>query len=184
MRYLFEKAENLTKRRPENMASSITAKILEIRKESIKNCMGDLNTLTHRQHFITSIDGVMYYDDAQAENINATWFTFENIVNPVVWIVGGSCHNNYSELIETAKKKVKTIIALGNEKENIALTFSGVVNEIHEAESLSEAVRMASAIAEKNDIVLFSPACKDHEMDYAERGNSFVKEVKSLNAQL
>ena len=72
MRYLFEKTENLSKRRPENMASSITAKILEIRKESIKNCMGDLNTLTHRQHFITSIDGVMYYDDAQAENINAT----------------------------------------------------------------------------------------------------------------
>ena len=180
MRYLFEKTENLTKRRPENMASSITSKILEIRKESIKNCMGDLNTLTHRQHFIKSIDGVMYYDDAQAESINATWFTFENIVNPVVWIVGGSCHNNYSELIDTANKKVKAIIALGNEKENIELTFNGAVNEIHAADSLAEAVHMASAIAEKNDIVLFSPACKDREMDYADRGKMFVEEVKNL----
>ena len=56
MRYLFEKTENLTKRRPENMASNITAKILEIRKDSIKNCMGDLNTMTHRQHFIATIE--------------------------------------------------------------------------------------------------------------------------------
>ncbi|MBR4147269.1 MAG: hypothetical protein IKU00_05190 [Bacteroidales bacterium] len=184
MRYLFEKTENLTKRRPENMASSITSKILEIRKESIKNCMGDLNTLTHRQQYIDTIDGVMYYNDSQAENVNATWFTFENIVNPVIWIVGGSCHNNYSDLIETAKKNVKAIISLGNEKENIEMTFKGTVNEIYEAASISEAVNMASIIAEENDIVLFSPACKDHEMDYAERGRTFVEKVKSLNPKL
>ena len=184
MRYLFEKTENLTKRRPENMASSITSKILEIRKESIKNCMGDLNTLTHRQQYIDTLDGVMYYNDSQAENVNATWFTFENIVNPVIWIVGGSCHNNYSDLIETAKKNVKAIISLGNEKENIEMTFKGTVNEIYEAASIPEAVNMASIIAEENDIVLFSPACKDHEMDYAERGRTFVEKVKSLNSKL
>ena len=184
MRYLFEKTENLTKRRAEGMASNITSKILEIRKESIKNCMGDLNTMTHRQQFVDTIDGVMYYDDAQAENVNATWFTFENIVNPVVWIVGGSCHNNYSDLIDTARKKVKAIIAMGNEKENIDMTFKYVVDDIYEAGSFAEAVHMASAIAEENDIVLFSPACKDNEMDYATRGNAFVKEVKTLNSKL
>ena len=184
MRYLFEKTENLTKRRPEGMASSISSKILEIRKESIKNCMGDLNTMTHRQHFIEAIDGVMYYDDAQAENVKATWFTFENIVNPVVWIVGGSCHNNYSELIGAAHQKVKAIIAMGNEKENIEMTFQNVVSEIHQADSIAEAVHMASAIAEKDDIVLYSPACKDNELDYTERGKLFIEEVKSLNAQL
>lgn len=181
MRYLFEKTENLTKRRPENMASSISSKILEIRKDSIKNCMGDLNSLSHRQHYIDTIDGVMYYDDSQAESVNATWFTFENIVNPVVWIVGGSCHNNYSELIETAKKNVKTIISLGDEKENIEMTFRGVVSEIYEASSIPEAVNMASIVASENDIVLFSPACKDKEMDYLERGQAFVNEVKQLN---
>ena len=184
MRYLFEKTENLTKRRAEGMASNITSKILEIRKESIKNCMGDLNTMTHRQHFVDTIDGVTYYDDAQAENVNATWFTFENIVNPVVWIVGGSGHTNYSELIETAKRKVKTIVSLGNEKENIEMTFKGAVNEIYEATDLAEAVRIASIISEENDLVLFSPACKDQEMGFDERGNTFVKEVKSLNSKL
>ena len=181
MRYLFEKAENLRKPRPENMASSITAKILEIRKESIKNCMGDLQTMSHRQQYVDTIDGVMYYDDSQAENVNATWFTFENIVNPVVWIVGGSCHNNYSELIDTARKNVKAIISLGQEKENIEMTFQGAVQEFHDAASIEEAVSKAARIAQKNDIVLFSPACKDERMDYSKRGDTFVQEVQKMN---
>jgi UDP-N-acetylmuramoylalanine--D-glutamate ligase len=162
------------------MASSIAAKVLEIRKESIKNCMGDFTTLCHRQHYIDTIDGVLYYDDAQAESVNATWFTFENIINPVVWIVGGSCHNNYSELIETARKNVRAIISLGDEKENIELTFQGAVKEIHEAATIKEAVTIASIIAQENDLVLFSPACKDEKMSYAERGDIFVNEVKKM----
>ena len=86
MRYLFAKAETLTPQRPSNMASGISSKILEIRNENIKRCMGD--TIAHRQQYIDTVDGVIYYDDSKAENVNATWFTFENIVNPVVWIVG------------------------------------------------------------------------------------------------
>ena len=181
MRYLFEKAENLKKRRPENMASSISSKVLEMRKESIKKCMGDLQTMSHRQQYVDTIEGVMYYDDSQAENVNATWFTFENIVNPVIWIVGGSCHNNYSELIDTARKSVKAIISLGQEKENIEMTFQGVVQDFYDASSIEEAVNKASLIAQKNDIVLFSPACKDGDMDYSNRGDTFVREVHKLN---
>jgi UDP-N-acetylmuramoylalanine--D-glutamate ligase len=160
------------------MASGITSKIVEIRNENIKRCMGD--TIAHRQQYIGTIDGVIYYDDSKAENVNATWFTFENIVNPVVWIVGGSCHNNYSELIDTARKKVRSIISIGNEQESIEMTFRSVVKEIYSANSIEEAVSMASAIASENDLVLFSPACKDNEMDYNERGDRFVKEVKKL----
>lgn len=163
------------------MASGIAAKIVEIRNENIKSCMGDFNTIPHRQQYIDTIDGVMYYDDSKAENVNATWFTFENIVNPVVWIVGGSYHNNYSELIDTARKKVKTIISVGNEQENIEMTFRGVVREIYSAGSIEEAVHMASILAEENDLVLFSPACKDQKTGYNDRGDLFVKEVKKLN---
>ena len=180
MRYLFEAKEKAVRKRPESMASGISSKILEIRKESIKNSLGNLQSMPHRQHYLGTIDGVMYYDDSQAENVNATWFTFENIVNPVVWIVGGSCHNNYSELIDTARKKVRTIISIGNEHESIAMTFRGVVKEIYNANSIEEAVSMASILASENDLVLFSPACKDSEMDYNERGDRFVEEVKKL----
>lgn len=182
MRFLFEKAEKLTPKKSVSMASGITSKIVEIRKESIKGSLGDFQSQSHRQSYIDTIDGVMYYDDSRAENVNATWFTFENIVNPVVWIVGGSCHNNYSELIETAKQRVRAIVSLGEEQENIAMTFKGNVNEIYEAASIEEAVNIASIVAQENDIVLFSPACKDQKMDYAVRGDTFASEVKRLTA--
>lgn len=180
MRYLFSKTDTLKRERSSNMASGISSKIVEIRNENIKNCMGDFNTISHRQQYINTIDGVMYYDDSKAESVNATWFTFENIVNPVVWIVGGSYHGNYSELIDIARKKVKTIISIGSEQENIDMTFRGVVREIYSANSIEEAVRIASIIAEENDLVLFSPACKDFEADYNERGERFVSEVKNI----
>jgi len=182
MRFLFEKAEKMTPKRSVNMASGISSKILEIRKESIKGSLGDMQSQSHRQHYIDTIDGVMYYDDSRAESVNATWFTFENIINPVVWIVGGSCHNNYSELIETAKQRVRAIISLGEEKENIEMTFKGNVGEIYEASSIEEAVNIASIVAQENDIVLFSPACKDLNKSYSERGEAFEKEVKKLTS--
>ena len=180
MRYLFEAKEKTIRKKPENMASGITSKILEIRKESIKNSLGNLQSMPHRQHYLGTIDGVMYYDDSQAENVNATWFTFENIINPVVWIVGGNGHNNYSELIPTAKKSVRAIISLGEEKENIEMTFKGTVKEFYEANDIEEAVNIASIIAEENDIVLFSPACKDNDLDFAERGAQFEQEVSKM----
>ena len=183
MRYLFEKTDKQVKKRPESMASGISSKIIEIRKESIKRSMGNLQTMTHRQHYVGTIDGVMYYDDSQAENVNATWFTFENIINPVVWIVGGSLHNNYSELIDTAKKHVRAIISLGQERENIEMTSKGVVEEIYEATSIEEAVVKASLVAQENEIVLFSPACKDSEMDYSQRGETFVNEVNNMKTE-
>ena len=100
----------------------------------------------------------------------------------MVWIVGGSCHNNYSELIETAKQRVRAIISLGEEKENIEMTFKGNVGEIYEASSIEEAVNIASIVAQENDIVLFSPACKDLNKSYSERGEAFEKEVKKLTS--
>ena len=181
MRYLFESADKTKKRKPEGMASGISAKVLEIRKESIKNCLGDLNTMPHRQHYLGTVNGVMYYDDSQAESVNATWFTFENIVNPVVWIVGGSCHSNYSDLIGTARKSVRAIVSLGKEQENIEMTFKNVVKEIHTASSIQEAVHIASSIAQNKDIVLFSPSCKDEEMTFDKRGALFIEEVNKLS---
>ena len=182
MRYLFEKTENLTKRRPENMASSITSKILEIRKESIKNCMGDLNTLSHRQHYIDTIDGVMYYDDSRAENVNATWFTFQNIVKPVVWIAGGDDRvADFRDLKQLVKQRVRTMVCVGGDNAKLKKAFQKDITEIIEARDVAEAVELASMIARPDDIVLFSPACKSSTGEaYADRGNLFTATVRRL----
>ncbi len=181
MRYLFAKAETLTPQRPANMASGITSKIVEIRNENIKRCMGD--TIAHRQQYIGTIDGVIYYDDSKAENVNATWFTFENLIRPVIWIAGGdSKHIDFSDLKPMAKKNVKTLICIGKDNTNLKQTIQNNIKEIYEVADLYEAVTMASLLAQENDIVLFSPACKsDNKKEtYIERGNLYTENVKRL----
>ena len=101
MNYL-EELTNIGLRRSEGMAASISPMILQIRKERIKQSLIDLDTVGHRQDHIATIDGVMYYDDSRAESVNATWFTMENLVSPVVWIAGGDNQGNFGELKSAA----------------------------------------------------------------------------------
>ena len=178
-----EEITNPRLRQPNSMAASIPAMILQIRKESIKESLSDLNTIGHRQEYVATVDGVMYYDDSRAENVNATWFTFENLIRPVIWIAGGdSKHTDFSDLKPLARKNVRTLICIGKDNSNLKKSFQKDIKEIHEVDGLYEAVTMASLLAEENDIVLFSPACKSDKKKetYLDRGNLFTDNVKRL----
>lgn len=178
-----EEIINTRHRQPNSMVASISSKVLQIRKENIKQSMSGLNTIGHRQDYVATIDGVMYYDDSRAENVNATWFTFENLIRPVIWIAGGdSKHTDFSDLKPLARKNVRTLICIGKDNTNLMKTFQKDIKEIHEADNLNDAITMASLLAKKDDIVLFSPACKsDNKKEtYIERGNLYTENVKRL----
>ena len=176
-----EELTNTRQRQPNTMVAGISSQILQIRKESIKQSLSDLNTLGHRQEYIATIDGVMYYDDSRAENVNATWFTFENIVRPVIWIAGGDEQGlDFKELKRITKKKVKAMICIGAVQTELAKTFQKEVGDVFKAESLQNAVKMASLLAKEDDIVLFSPACKSATGNYNQRGEQFIETVKQL----
>lgn len=171
-----------TRLKPNSMVASISSKILQIRKENIKLSLSDLNTIGHRQEYVATVEGVMYYDDSRAESVNATWFTFENLVSPVIWIAGGDDrHIDFRDLKPMARKNVKTLICIGKNS-NLKRTFAKDVKEIYEADSLKDAITMASLLAKEDDIVLFSPACKSNVKgeNFDDRGNLFIDTVKQL----
>ena len=165
------------------MVAGISSKILQIRKENIKQSLSDLNNIGHRQAYVATIDGVMYYDDSRAENANATWFTFENIVKPVIWIAGGDASKtDFRDLKRVAKKKVKALVCIGDDDSNLKKAFQRDIKDIYEVDSLKNAVNMAALMAKADDIVLFSPACKsdDSTETYIERGKLFTETVMQL----
>ena len=178
--------ENLTQCTPtstKNMAAGISSMILQIRKESIKQSLGDMETMKHRQDYVATIDGVMYYDDSKAESVNATWFTFESIDKPVIWIAGGNdAGSDYDDLKPSVRKTVKTLICIGEDSFNLRRNFNDDISEIFQAESIEKAVKMAADIAEKDDIVLFSPACRNipGTESNEERGCKYIETVKKL----
>ena len=100
-----------------------------------------------------------------------------------VWIVGGvDKGNDYSELMDLVKNKVKAIICLGVDNEKIIETFSGVVETIVEAKSAVEAVAYGYRLATKDETVLLSPACASFDLfeNYEDRGNQFKQAVRML----
>ena len=169
-------------KRPTTMVDGISSKVLQIRKENIKLSLSDLNTVDHRQEYITTIDGVMYYDDSRAENVNATWFTFQNIVKPVVWITGGDdSMAEFKELKKVVKQKVRAMVCVGEGNAKLKKTFHKDIADIFEVESVDEAVNLASLLAQDDDIVLFSSACKSATGEsYTERGNLFPETVRRM----
>ena len=177
----FEELIN-TKPKQSSMVAGITSKVLQIRKESIKLSLSDLNTVDHRQEYITTVDGVMYYDDSRAENVNATWFTFQNIVKPVVWIAGGDDSlADFKDLKKIVKQKVRAMVCVGESNAKLKKAFHKDITDLFEVESMDEAVNLASLLAQNDDIVLFSPACKSSTGEtYTERGKQFTESVRRL----
>lgn len=165
------------------MASGITARILEIRKELIRDCMSDFQNVPHRLENVNTISGVDYINDSKATNINSTWYALESMTRPTIWIVGGvDKGNDYSQLMNLVKSKVKAIIALGKNNERIQEAFGNLELPYYETQSMRDAVGLAYSLGVKGDAVLLSPACASFDLfeNYEDRGNQFKEVVRAL----
>ena len=166
-----------------SLASGIASRILEIRKESVRESLGDFVNVEHRLEFVAKVHGIEFINDSKATNINSTWFALESMDKPTVWIVGGvDKGNDYSELTQLVDEKVKSIVCLGKDNSKIIEAFSGCNIEIYEAGSAMEAVAYGYRLAKKDETVLLSPACASFDLfeNYEERGNEFKKAVRLL----
>lgn len=166
-----------------SLASGVAARILEIRKEIVRESLEDFVNVEHRLEFVAKVHGIEFINDSKATNVNSTWFALESMENPTVWIVGGvDKGNDYSELLDLVKEKVKAIICLGVDNKKLIETFSGVVDSIVEARSAMEAVAYGYRIAKKDETVLLSPACASFDLfeNYEDRGNQFKEAVRAL----
>ncbi len=165
------------------LASGIAARILEIRKEIVRESLEDFVNVEHRLEFVAKVHGIEFINDSKATNVNSSWFALESMENPTVWIVGGvDKGNDYSELIPLVKDKVKAIVCLGIDNRKLLDTFSECVENIVEAKNATEAVAFSYNLAQNGDTVLLSPACASFDLfeDYEDRGNQFKAAVRSL----
>ena len=166
-----------------SLASGIAARILEIRKEVVRESLEDFVNVEHRLEFVAKVHGIEFINDSKATNVNSTWFALESMDKPTVWIVGGVDKGNYySELMALVTDKVKAIICLGTDNQKLLDTFSGSVETILEANSAMEAVAYGYRLAKKDETVLLSPACASFDLfeNYEDRGNQFKDAVRAL----
>jgi len=166
-----------------SMAAAMAARVFEVKDTVIRQAMIDFQNVEHRLEYVLTVHGIDFVNDSKATNVNACWYALESMTKDVVWIVGGvDKGNDYTELASMVDEKVKAIICLGENNENIIDAFRGKVDTIVHASNMQEAVSQSYALARKEDVVLLSPACASFDLfaNYEDRGFQFKKEVRNL----
>ena len=166
-----------------SMAASMVTRIVDVRKEIIRESLQDFQNIEHRLEFVASINGIEFINDSKATNVNSTWYALESMEKPVVWICGGQDKgNDYNELLDLVKGRVKAIVCLGKDNKKIIAAFKDVVDIIVETDNASDAVAASYKIGKKGDVVLLSPACASFDLfqNYEDRGMQFKGAVRSL----
>ncbi len=166
-----------------SMAAGIASRILDIRKEIIRESLSDFENIEHRLEYVAKINDIEFINDSKSTNVNSAWYALESFDKPIIWIAGGvDKGNDYSMLKDLVKAKVKAIVCMGKDNKKLIKAFKDVVPVIEETSSAEEAVAVAYRIGKKGDVVLLSPACASFDLfeNYEDRGNKFKAAVKAL----
>ena len=165
------------------LAAALAARVSEIKNEVIRESLRAFEGVEHRLEKVRTVDGVEYVNDSKGTNINAAWYALDSFKVPVVLILGGRDKgNDYMQLADQIRKKVHTIIAIGEATPLIEEQLKGVVPNMEKADSMGEAVKIGKKAAKRGEVVLLSPACSSFDMfeDYEHRGNEFKRIVNKL----
>ncbi|MDQ6757858.1 MAG: hypothetical protein M3004_13075 [Bacteroidota bacterium] len=165
------------------MAAGLTAIVMDIRKQQIRDAVQTFASQEHRMEPVATIKGVEFINDSKATNVNSTWYALENMTQPTILILGGIDKNNdYSFIKELVKEKVKAIVCMGVDNRKIHEAFGNEVELIINTSNAKDAVQSAFHFANKGDVVLLSPACASFDLfkNYEDRGRQFKNAVKEL----
>ena len=166
-----------------SMAAAVACKVLEVKDYIIRQSLLDFQNIEHRLEYVLTVHGIDFINDSKATNINSVWYALESMHKQTVWIVGGvDKGNNYDELLELVKDKVKAIVCIGEDTQSIHETFGNDIKDIVDAKSMSEAVSLSFEFATKGENVLLSPACASFDMfqNFEHRGIEFKNSVRKL----
>jgi len=168
-----------------SMAAGLSASLLDIKKDEIRAALEDFEAVEHRLEYVTTVNGVRYVNDSKATNVNSTWYALESMTTPTVLILGGKDKgNDYSEIENLVKEKVKAIVCMGKDNSKLLDFFGDKVPVIADTHSINEAVSECARLASEGDTVLLSPCCASFDLfsSYEDRGSQFKSCVRALNS--
>lgn len=168
------------------LAACLCAYFAGVKPEAMAEVLKNFKGVEHRLEYVTTINGVKYYNDSKATNTDSAIKALEAFKDGHVILLAGG-HDKMTGLddfMETVKKQTDALILLGAARQRFekAAREHGVKNIIMIDGSFEDAVRKAYSIAKAPEVVLLSPACSSYDMfnNYPERGRVFKKIVHQL----
>jgi len=167
------------------LAAVCAARLAGVSAESIRESVKSFEAVEHRLQFVATVNGVDYYNDSKATNVDATMKAVASFTGGIHLILGGKDKDSdYTLLADLLRERVKVVYTIGSAAEKIGRQLQGVT-KIVEVSTLENAVRLAAKAAQTGEIVLLAPACASFDQfeNYGHRGRVFVEAVQGLEVQ-
>jgi UDP-N-acetylmuramoylalanine--D-glutamate ligase len=151
----------------------------------IQRAVRDFKAVEHRLEYVATVNGVEYYNDSKATNVDATIKALESFPGNIHIILGGKHKGSpYTVLNHLLRQRAKRVYTIGAAAEIIENDIRGTVDIVH-AITLENAVRRAYENAAAGDVVLLAPACSSYDQfqNYEQRGRAFKDAVHALAAR-
>jgi UDP-N-acetylmuramoylalanine--D-glutamate ligase len=165
------------------LAAVCAARLAKIPAESIRASVAGFAAVEHRLELVKVINGVEFYNDSKATNVDASMKALASFNGGIHLILGGKDKDSdYALMSGMLKERVKIVYTIGSAAEKIGRQLEGVV-KIVPAETLQVAVAKAAKAATIGEVVLLSPACSSFDQfeNYEQRGRVFRQLVNELH---
>lgn len=167
------------------LAAVCAARLLAVPAEQIRAAVAGFEGVEHRLEFVAEINGVGYYNDSKATNVDAALKAIHAFPGNLIVILGGKDKGgDFHPLRDPLRQRARHVLLIGAAREKIAAQVAdGFPAEI--LETLPEAVARAAALAKPGDIVLLAPACASFDQfeNFEHRGRVFKEEVRRQAAR-
>lgn len=167
------------------LAAVAVGRIVGCEPHRIRRAVEEFKAVEHRLEYVATIQGVDYYNDSKATNVDATIKALEAFPGNIHIILGGKDKgSDYSVLKDLLRSRAKRVYTIGAAAEKIESQIAETVPVLR-AETLETAVKRAAESAAPGDIVLLAPACASFDQfeSYEHRGRAFKEAVQALAAR-
>lgn len=163
------------------LASILSAALAGVPLPTIREAVSSFQAVDHRLQFVTTINGVTYYNDSKATNVDATIKALLSFDKGVRLILGGKDKgSDYTALAPLLRERAAAIYTIGAAAQKIEQQLAGVI-AIRHCDTLQVAVERASEEAKPGETVLLAPACASFDQfdSYEHRGRVFANLVEA-----
>ena len=150
--------------------------------DSMRQTVRNFKGVEHRLEFVAEINGVKFFNDSKATNVDAAIKCLEAFAGGVIVILGGKDKGgDYAPLAPLVRERCEHVILIGAAADKIAAALEET-KPLHRATTMPEAVEIGLRLGRPGDIVLLAPACASFDMfdNYEHRGRVFKESVRSL----
>ena len=156
-----------------------------VEPDSMRKTISEFKGVEHRLEFVAEIDGVKFYNDSKATNVDSTIKALEAFDNGVIIILGGKDKgSDYALLAPLVRERCEQVILIGSATEKIAAALENT-KPLHRAATMQDAMKLGKELARTGDTVLLAPACASFDMfdNYEHRGRVFKEAVLAEDAE-